>query len=153
MSNVEFNFTTVLKFGGWAESLPDDIDFLDYWYNLFLSKTKAQIESSILDNINAFHWTRWREEFEEYIDGYKPIPGNGYDSEIRLWFGEYMQYLVYGLDTPSFKIASHYKKDVFQSVFDDWFVYHTFGVDQFIENFTERFGLPPGVNSLVALHM
>ena len=151
--NLEYEFVTVLKFYCWAEQLPNDVDFIDYWYNLFLSKTKAQIESSIADNINAFHWTRWQEDFEEYTDGYQPQPGDGYSADMRQWFGQYMQCLVYGLDTPSRQIAEHYGKEVFLATMEDWFRYHTFGVDQFIQNFAERFGLPPGVSQLVTLHL
>ena len=142
-----------MKFYIWAERLPDKIDFIDYWYNLFLSKTKAQIESSPADNINAFHWTRWREDFEEFTDGYEPLPGESYSSNMRQWFGQYMQFLVYGLDTPSKIIAEHYGKGVFFDTMEDWFRYHTFGVDQFIQTFTETYGLPPGVTRLVDLYM
>lgn len=153
MLNLEFHFNTVLKFQSWAERLPDDVDFIDYWYNLFLSKTKERIESSLADNINAFYWTRWREDFEEFTDGYKPLQGEGYSPDMRQWFGQYMQFLVYGLDTPSRKTADHYGIEVFRDTMENWFRFHTFGVDQFIQSFTETYGLPPDVTQLVDLHM
>lgn len=142
MSRFEYDFITVLKFYTWAERLPDEIDFVDYWYNLFLSETKARIESSIADNINAFHWTRWREDFEIYVDGYKPLDGVGYTPAIRQWFAQYMQFLVYALDAPSKQIAEHYGKSVFQDTVGDWFQYHTFGTNKFVQDFTEKHGMP-----------
>ena len=151
--NLEFHFNTVLKFYAWAERLPDNIDFIDYWYNLYLSKTKARIESSLADNINAFHWTRWQEDFEVFTDGYKPLPGHGYTANMRQWFGQYMQFLVYGLDTPSRLLAEHYGKDVFLDTMEDWFKYHTFGADQFVQNFAEKYGTPGSVTGIVELHM
>ena len=35
----------------------------------------------------------------------------------------------------------------------DWFKYHTFGVDQFVENIVIKHGLPPGVSSVQRLGM
>lgn len=148
--SLEFDFGAVLKFGSWAGSLPETIDFTDYWYNLFLSETKAMIESSPMNKINAFHWTRWQEDFErEYI----PVAGDSdtsatedYEviSRSREWFACYMQYLVYALQMPSKVIARFYGKEVFISVMSGWRRYHTFGVDHFVAVFADKYGLPAG---------
>lgn len=139
---LEFNFGIVLKLGDWASNLPEDIDFIDYWYNLSLSKTKAQIESDPTHKINAFHWTRWKEDFEEFVDKYEIKPGEAYEPDEREWFALYMQYLVYGLQMSGKQIAEHYGKNVFVAMMNGWYRYHTFGVDLFIETFAEKFGLP-----------
>jgi len=148
----EFSEITVSKMASWAEHLPEDIDFIDYWYNLFLSKTKARIESDPMDNINAFYWNRWKNDFEIYVDKYDPIPGNGRHAEERFFFGWYMQYVVYALRTPSCRIAEYYGKDVFQKVLDGWFKYHTFGSNLFMVHFSDNFGLPPEVTEVFRLN-
>ena len=147
--NLEYDFTTVRKLGAWAKSLSDEVDFIDYWYNLFLSETKYKIEESIMNNINSFHWTRWQEDFEEFVDKYKPITGteNFYANE-REWFAVYMQYLIYAFQIPGKNIALFYGKDVFKDIISDWHKYHTFGADQFVENITEKYGLSPEVTSV-----
>ena len=150
--SLEYSSTTIRKFASWAENLPDNVDFIDYWYNLFLSQTKKRIECNLMDNINAFHWTRWREDFEEYVDMYTPINGNGFSANTRQWFGFAMQCLVYNLQMTSIQIADFYGKDIFCSVVDDWFKYHTYGIDQFAENFVERFGVPDYIE-ISKLHM
>ncbi|MCL2124384.1 MAG: hypothetical protein FWH33_00155 [Oscillospiraceae bacterium] len=141
----EYSDITVSKMGAWAESLADDIDFIDYWFNLFMSKTKARIESDPMDNINAFYWNRWKNDFEIYVDKYTPIPGNGYHVEERFFLGWYMQYVVYALRVPSKLIAEFYGKEVFRQVLDGWFKYHTFGSNLFMVHFVDKFGLPPDV--------
>ena len=141
--DVESN--TVKKLAQWAIALPDTIDFIDYWYNLSLSETKSKIESSIANNINAFHWTRWKEDFEEFVDGYKLQPGEGFSEQEREWFAMYSQYLVYELQLSSREIALYYGKGMFVELMRGWFKYHTFGTNLFMDHFTERFGLPPRV--------
>ena len=138
--------------GAWAEHLSADIDFIDYWYNLFLSETKAKIESHPMNNINAFYWNRWKNDFEIYVDKYAPVPGIGYNGEVRFFLGWYMQYVVYALQIPSRQIAEHYGKEVFQQVLDGWFKYHTFGSNLFMEHFADKFGLPDGVTEVIRLN-
>ena len=150
---LEYDFTTVRKLSAWARDLSDNIDFIDYWYNLYLSHTKHQIEESIMNKINAFHWTRWQEDFEEYVDHYKPITGDGYFAQEREWFAMYMQYLVYAFQMPSRGLASYYGKDVFHGIMSKWFKYHTFGVDLFVEHIVTDFGKPPATPYIVRLHM
>ena len=140
----EFEFSTVLKLGDWAANLDDGIDFIDYWYHLSLSGTKHDIESDFMNKINAFHWNRWKEDFEVFVDGYKIIPGEGFSSHEREWFAMYTQYLVYAFQLSSSFLARHYGKETYREIMDDWFKYHTFGVDHFVESITEKHGLPPG---------
>ena len=42
-------------------------------------------------------------------------------------------------------IAQHYGMGMFQQVMNGWFRYHTFGTNLFMDHFTAKFGLPPGV--------
>ena len=140
-----FEFGTDLKLGDWAANLADDIDFIDYWYHLSLSSTKYEIESNYMNKINAFHWTRWKEDFEEFTDGYQIISGEGFSAAEREWFAMYTQYLVYAFQASSSFLARHYGKNTYRDIMDNWFKYHTFGVDQFVENIAIKHGLPPGV--------
>ena len=149
----DFEFVTVLKLGDWAANLDDNIDFIDYWFHLSLSRTKYKIESDIMNNINAFHWTRWKEDFEVFTDGYRIIVGEGYSSSQREWFAMYTQYLVYAFQVSSSFLAEHYGEDIYRDIMEDWFKYHTFGVDQFVENIVMRHGLPSGVSSVQRLGM
>jgi len=142
-----------MKFAEWAKKLPDSIDFIDYWYNLFLSKTKHAIETEPMDNINAFWINRWRNDFEKYVDGYKPVPGEGYSRDERGWFAQYMQGLVYGLQTPGDVIAKHFGKPVFEAVIDDFFRGHCCSMDWFVRNFVDEYGFPPGASQITKLHM
>ena len=141
----EFEFGTVLKLGDWAANLADDVDFIDYWYHLSLSRTKYEIESDFMNKINAFHWTRWKEDFEEYVDGYQKVAGEGFSASEREWFAMYTQYMVYAFQISSKDLALHYGKDTYQKIMGNFFKYHTFGVDQFVENISMKHGLPPGV--------
>ena len=149
----EFEFGTVLKLGDWAANLPDDIDFIDYWYHLSLSATKSEIESNYMNNINAFHWTRWKEDFEEFADGYRIVAGEGFSAAEREWFAMNMQYLVYAFQVSSSFLAKHYGKCTYRNIMDNWFKYHTFGVDQFVESITAKHGLPPGVTTVDRIGM
>ena len=142
---LENNIRVVRKFSSWAGSLSGDIDFIDYWYNLYLSKTKTRIDSNPADNINAHYWTRWQEDFEEFVDGYIPRQGEGFIEADREWFASYMQYLIYAIQMSSKDIANYYGKEVFTQVISSAPAYHTFGVDLFIEHFVDRFGLPSGI--------
>ena len=151
--SIEYNYMTVRKFSHWAGRLPETIDFIDYWYHFFLSKTKEKIESDPMHHINAFHWTRWQEDFEDFVDRYTPRPGEAYSEEERSWFAAYMQYLVYAMQLLSRNIAEHYGKDVFTNVMGNWFQYHCFGVDQFITRFVEKYGLPTEVTEVKELRM
>jgi hypothetical protein len=147
----EYSFTIISKLSSWAENLPDDIDFIDYWYNLAISKTKADSDSDIMHRINAFNWTIWQENFEEYVDGYVPIPGEGYDSDNRSFFGRYIQYLVYAFQLPGKDIAEFYGKDIFRKIMLGMTKYHVMGSDSFVENIVEKYGLPPGVIKIEAI--
>ena len=149
----EFEFGTVLKLGDWAAGLADDIDFIDYWYNLSLSRTKHAIESNIMNKINAFHWTRWKEDFEEFNDGYQKLEGEGFSGVEREWFAMYTQYLVYAFQVSSSTLAKYYGKDTYVAIIADWFKYHTFGVDQFAENIATKHGLPPEASTVTRLCM
>ena len=147
----EYNFVIVSKLSSWAESLPENIDFIDYWYSLSLSKTKADSDSDAMHRINAFSWTIWQENFEEYVDGYVPIEGEAYDSANRSFFGRYMQYLVYAFQLPSRAIAEFYGKEVYRKIMLGMTKYHTMGSDSFVENIVEKFGVPPGVTSIATI--
>ena len=144
----EYCFTIVSKLSSWAESLPDDIDFIDYWYNLAFSKTKADSDSDIMHRVNAFSWTIWQENFEDYIDGYAPLAGEGYDSDSRSFFARYMQYLIYAFQLPSKAIAEFYGKDVYRKIMLGMPKYHTMGSDSFVENIAEKYGVPHGVDRI-----
>ena len=144
----EYDFTTISKLAAWAESLRDDVDFIDYWYHLSLSSTKAKIEESVANNINAFFWTRWQEDFEDYFDQYLPIPGNGYSRDIRYWFAYAMQCVVYGFQLSSREIALFYGKSGYKAILDQWFKYHTFSIDLFIDHLTIELGMPDGASRL-----
>ena len=148
-----FEFVTVIKLGDWAANLEDDIDFIDYWHHLSLSRTKYKIESDIMNNINAFHWTRWKEDFEVFTDGYHILAGEGYSASQREWFAMYTQYLVYAFQVPSSFLAEYYGEDTYRDIMANWFKYHTFGVDQFVENIVIKHGLPSGVSSVQRLGM
>ena len=143
--NDKSRFVAVLKFSAWAEGLPDDVDFIDYWYSLFLSTTKEQIESDPTSNVNAFYWPFWRNNFERHVDSYHPLAGEGFYAVERAWFARFMQHLVYCMQLSSREIANYYGKKVFRDLMLSWFSYHTLGVDQSIKTFVERFGSPSGV--------
>ena len=142
LMRYEYAYVTVSKLSEWAENLADDIDFLDYWYVLSCSELKQSIDDCITNKINAFEWTRWRNDFEKT---YSPTPGNGYDIETRYWFAYFTQMLVYVLQTSSKNIAEHYGRHGFERIMEKWYQYHTFGVDQTVSRFAETFGLPDGV--------
>jgi len=149
----EYSLGTMIKFQDWAENLPDDIDFADYWYNLFLSKTKEKIEESPLNNINAFWWNRWKNDFEIYVDGYTPVPGDGANPHVRNWAAQYMQYLVYALQVPSKTIAKFYGKRTFEAILGMYPKYHCYGADYFVNSFADEFGLPPEVENINSIGM
>ena len=146
MLKFELDFGTVLKLGSWAGSFQENVDFLDYLHNLSLSKTKTKIESCVRNNINAFHWTRWQEDFEEVVDGYAVRDSDTFTPEQREWFACYTQYLVYALQTSSKEIFQYYDKDVFLEIMNGWARYHTFGVDLFVETVITKYGKPPNAN-------
>ena len=141
----EYCYTIVSKLSSWAESLSDHVDFIDYWYNLALSRTKADSDSDIMHRINSFSWTIWQENFEVFVDGYVPLEGEGFDPDNRAFFGRYMQYLVYAFQLPSRSIAEFYGKDIYGKIMLGMPRYHTMGSDSFVENIVERYGAPPGV--------
>ena len=144
----EYCFTIVSKLSGWAENLPDDIDFIDYWYNVSLSKTKAYIDSDIMHRMNAFSFTIWQENFEVFIDGYVPVTGEGYDIDSRSFFARYIQYLVYAFQMPSKTIAEFYGKEIYKNIVLGMPKYHTMGSDSFVENIVAKYGIPPGVSTV-----
>ena len=153
MLRFEYDYGTVIKFYDWAENLSDDLDFVDYWYNLFLSQTKEKIESGISRNINAFHWTRWKNDFEIYVDKYAPQKGDGFFPDLRNWYAHYMQCLVYALQIPSREIAEFYGKSVFDYATKMFYKYHCYGIDYFIRSFTEKYGLPAGTAEILKIGM
>ena len=141
----EYDIIIVMKLQQWAERLSDDIDFIDYWYNFFLSQTKAKLDEPYKSNLASFWINRWQEDFETYVDKYTPIPGNGFYNEERAWFAQYSQYLVYELQTPSRDIALLYDKPMFEWMMANYHKFHCFGTNLFMEYFVEQWGLPPGV--------
>ena len=98
-----------------------------------------------MHRINAFSWTIWKENFEEYVDGYVPVEGNGYDLDSRSFFARYMQYLVYAFQLPSKDIAEFYGKENYYNIMFGMQKYHTMGSDSFIENIVQKYGKPMGV--------
>ena len=140
----EYAYVTVSKLSEWAENLADDMDFLDYWHCLSCSELKNSIDDCITNKINAFEWTRWRNDFEKK---YAPIPGCGHCKETRYWFAYFTQMLVYSFQTSSKDIALHYGKRGYAQIMDKWYQYHTFGIDHAISRFVETFGLPDGVSN------
>ena len=126
------------KFANWAGSLADDACFIDYWYNLFLSQTKERIESNPLNNINAFWWTRWKEDFEVFVDKYRPIKGNGYDADIRHWFAACMQEVVNQSNLSSKDIAKKYGKKGFANMIKYWHHYQPMFGEEFVQKFLNQ---------------
>lgn len=135
----------VRKLSRWAESLPDNVDFVDYWYNLFLSETLFQITAHPMNSINAFGETRWQEDFETFVDKYTPKQGEGYDGEIRYWYAWYLIQLVYAFQLSPKEIANHYGRSMFEDFHNNWYQYHTFGCKLYLEKFVEKYGWPGGV--------
>jgi len=91
-SRFEYDIYIVRKLAAWAEyRLSDDIDFIDYWYSLFLSETKIEIDEPELGNRASFGVFRWKNDFEIYYDKYKPKAGEGFYGEERCYFATYMQ--------------------------------------------------------------
>ena len=150
MQRFELVHQTIYKLSDWAESLSDTNDFIDYWYALSLSPIKYQIESDMINKINAFYWTRWQTDFER---DYQIRLGEGYDSELRRWFAYFTQHLVCAFQISSKEIALHYGKACYVELTNKWFQYHTFGMDQSISRFAEAFGLPPDVQKVHLLNM
>lgn len=140
---------TVRKLSRWAESLPNDIDFIDYWYSLFKSETLFKITDNQMNNINAFGETRWQEDFETFVDKYSPKPGNGYDSELRYWYAWYMIQLMYAFQISPAEIADNYGRGMFDDFPNRWYQYHTFGCKLFLEKFVEHYGWPKGITKFV----
>ncbi|MCL1863975.1 MAG: hypothetical protein FWF78_10460 [Defluviitaleaceae bacterium] len=140
--HFEYDYFVTAKLSEWARRLPDDCDFLDYWFNFFMSDIKRGIDDKGLDNSTSFWLTRWRYDFEKE---YSPIHGEGYFDYERAWFAMYTQYLVYELQTPSRLLANHYEIKVFKWLLERYQQYHTIGVNLFIDYFTEEWGFPPNV--------
>ena len=141
--SFEYDFTLVRKFCAWARELPDNMDFVDYWFRLSLSQTKFKIEEHPANRINAFHWTRWKEDFEHFVDCYQPVASDEpFYAQEREWFAMYSQYLVYAFQVSSRAIAEFYGKGVFRDILLNWHKYHTFGADQFVGNVVAKYGLP-----------
>jgi len=138
----EYDYNIVVKLDRWASRLPDDVDFIDYWYNFFLSDAKRGIDDKEVDNSASFWITRWRTDFEAE---YSPKLGEGFSATERGWFSMYAQYLVYELQTPSDVIAKHYGKPMFEWLMDCYDAYHTIGTNLFLQYFMEKWGMPPGV--------
>ena len=120
---------------------------------MFLSEVKEKIESNPRKSINAFWWVRWQNEFEHDVDGYKPYEGEGFTPEERGWFAQYMQCLVFALQTSSKAIAGHYGKQGFATAMSMYPKYHCYGADHFVGSYVERLGLPPGVVEVTRVKM
>ena len=146
----EFDIIVHNKLAHYAESLSEEIDFIDYWINFCKSSVFREIESNWFARINAFHWTRWREDFELI---YEPIKGNGYSEKERWWYASFMHYLQYAMQSPSASIVDYYGKEVLFSLMDEWYQYHTFGVDCAIEKFIEKHNKPIWVKNILRLQM
>ena len=144
----EYCFSIVSKLNRWAGSLSSNIDFIDYWYNLALSKTKACIDSDVMHRINAFDCTIWQENFEEFVDRYAPHEGEGYDTDTRSFFARYMQYLIYAFQIPSRPIAEFYGISGYQRILLGMPRYHCFSSDAFVQEVVDRYGIPPGVTQV-----
>jgi hypothetical protein len=138
----EYDYIVTAKLAEWARRIPDDCDFLDYWFNFFKSDVKCGIDDKEVDNSTSFWLTRWREDFEEI---YTPIYGNGFFDYERAWFAMYAQYLVYEFQTPSKVLAEHYGFDMFMWLMERYAEFHTIGTNLFIDYFIEEWGLPQNV--------
>ena len=138
----EYDIIITMKLQQWAKRLSDDIDFVDYWYSLFLSKTKKYLDEPDKGTLASFWINRWQEDFEEYVDKYKPKQGEGFSAEERGWLAQYTQYLVYELQTPSKDIAIIYGKPMFEWMLKGYIKFHCFGTNLFMEHFVEKWGLP-----------
>jgi len=141
----EYDFYIVRKLASWAYNLPDNIDFIDYWYNLFLSNSKILLDEPDEGNLASFGVNRWRNDFETYVDNYTPKKGEGFDDWAREYFATYSQYLVYELQTSSKEIAELYGKDMFEWLMSHYNRFHTFGSNLFMQYFIEEWGLPPTI--------
>jgi len=138
----EYDYMVIAKLAEWARRIPDDRDFLDYWYNLFLSDVKCGIDDKEVDNSTSFWLTRWREDFEE---SYTPIKGEGFFDYERAWFATYAQYLVCEFQTPSKTLAGHYGLVMFKWLMGRYAEFHTIGTNLFIDYFMDEWGMPPNV--------
>jgi len=138
----EYDYMVTAKLAEWAKRIPDDCDFLDYWFNLFLSDVKCGIDDKGVDNSTSFWLTRWREDFEE---SYTPINGEGFYDYERAWFAMYAQYLVCEFQTPSKMLAEHYGFGMFKWLMERYTEFHTIGTNLFIDYFVEEWGMPPNV--------
>ena len=141
----KYDALITLKLGRWAEVLSNRIDFIDYWYNLFLSESKIYIDEPDKGNLASFWINRWKNDFEIYVDQYKPKEGEGYCETERHYFAMYSQYLVYEFQTPSKNIAQLYGKPMFEWIMKHYNRFHCFGSNLFIEYFVNEWGLPTGV--------
>jgi len=138
----EYDYMVTVKLAEWARRIPDDCDFLDYWFNFIMSDVKCGIDDKNVDNSTSFWLTRWREDFEE---NYTPINGEGFFDYERAWFAMYAQYLVCEFQTPSKVIAEHYGLDMFKWLMDNYEKFHTIGTNLFVDYFVEEWGFPPNV--------
>jgi len=143
----EYDYLITMKLSQWAEyRIQDDTDFIDYWYNLFLSESKKAIDEPETGNLASFGVARWKNEFEIYVDKYTPIHGMGFFGEERCYLATYAQYLVYELQTPSKVIAELYGKPMLGWMMEHYNRFHTFGSNLFMQYFTDEWGLPPGID-------
>ena len=101
-----------------------------------------------MHRVNAFDCTIWQENFEEFVDGYVPIAGEGYDPDTRSFFARYMQYLIYAFQIPSRPIAEFYGKHGYERIILGIPRYHCFGSDAFVQEIAEKYGVPPGVKRI-----
>ena len=146
----EFDIIVHGKIANYAENLSNEDDFIDYWYNFMKSPVLREIESNMFARINAFHWTRWKEDFERT---YTPVKGNGYSGKEKWWYSAFLHYFQYAIQSSSACIAGFYGKGVLQSLMDEWYQYHTFGVDCAIEKFIEKYNKPGWVENIIKLQM
>ena len=145
--------TTVHKMGYMAEhlteTLGENFDFIDYWYNFFLSDLKDEIDRHIMRGINALWCNIWQEDFEA---GYAVKAGDPLTAARRYWFASYMEGLVFAFRCSPNIIARFYGLDVFAEIAKGYPMYHCMGYDAFVQEIAELYGKPASVNAVERLN-
>ena len=145
---------TVDKMGQMAEELADihgdNFDFVDYWYNWFLSPIKDEIDKDLMLGINALWISTWRKRFERT---YTVIIGDALHAEERYWFGSYMEGLVFAFRCSPKVIGEYYGISTFRELAFGYPMYHCMGYDAFVKRVVKYYGKPDCVNKIEALHL
>ena len=145
--------TTVHKMGQMAENLSVSVggnfDFVDYWFNFFLSNVKDEIDKHFLLGINALWYSIWQEKFEEcyFIKDGDPLTG-----PERYWFASYMEGLVFSFRCSPKIIAQYYGLDGFRRIAEGYQMFHCMGYDAFVQEIITEYGKPDAVERVEALH-